>query len=179
MNRAVVFVLLIIASSSVSAGFFDRKVPCSDNEYVYGNLTVNDCAKAKQDRADKKRASDEENARLTIESNKKVAEDKAAYDAAHPEAKPDQKFLTQFTTWPLAKRAAAYERMHLITERDFGELSPSDQASIRCMTLAEKVDVQRAYERMGSHGIYNMDNVLVAGPISCRSFIQAMANLKD
>lgn len=99
-----------------------------------------------------------------------------SYAQESPEVAPDAAFLNSFAKRPLSSRIQAYQRMHGITQRDFGEMSPSDQQSIRCMIVAEKIDIQRSYQRAGSHGVFNMDSLLRAGPKSCGPFLQQIAD---
>lgn len=108
--------------------------------------------------------------------SREVVEQEAQYSTKHPDAISDLESLLRFTKFPLEKRRLVYARIALITERDYVDMSDEDHASLKCLKVAEMIDTQRLYEKLGSHGVYNMDNLMSSGPKNCNPFLRQMAD---
>lgn len=109
------------------------------------------------------------------EQERKLDESIAESIRNRPEYHPDVRFLEKFAEAPLEKRQATYVRMEMVTPRDWHDMPQVDRDTYMCLSIAEKVDVQRVYEASGSHGVYNMQALLAAGTgPDCKAFLQKM-----
>lgn len=73
-----------------------------------------------------------------------------------------------------SERERRYLRLAIMTPRDFQRLSPEEQKQVTCDTIAEKIDMQLDYERLGSSGIYNLSYLRRAGPTYCRAYLMSI-----
>lgn len=89
---------------------------------------------------------------------------------------PDMDFLSKFAKAPITGRLKSYDRIDLMTDRDLADLPKGDIDTFVCLRAAKMIDIQRMYEKIGSHGVYSMDALLESGPKACRPFLVDMAN---